>query len=137
MSDSPSDPYTFEPIPSATRRRDGWTPERQRGFIAALARIGMVEAAAASIGMSRKSAYALLERAGPDSGFAAAWAAAQQQGRGNAFLAAAERSGGVEVPHFYRGVRCGTDRVYNDGLLLAALQAGHAQGWDRRGPGVG
>jgi hypothetical protein len=135
MSDSPPDPFAFEPIPSATKRRDGWTPERQRGFITALAGIGMVEAAANSVGMSRKSAYDLLDRAGPDSGFAAAWAAAQQQGRGNAFLAAAERAGGVEVPHFYRGVQCGTDRVYNDGLLLAALQAGQAQGWDRRGRG--
>ena len=68
MTDSPPDPFAFEPIPSATRRRDGWTAERQRGFIAALAGIGMVEAAANSVGMSRKSAYDLLERAGPGSG---------------------------------------------------------------------
>jgi hypothetical protein len=73
MSDSaPAPDYSlaFDPAPSASRRHDGWTPERQRRFIAALQEIGMVSAAAASVGMSRKSAYSLLKRAGPDSSFA-------------------------------------------------------------------
>jgi len=73
MSDSPVNLFAFEPIPSASNRHDGWTPERQRGFIHALSRIGMVSAAARAVGMSRNAAYALLKRAGPESGFACAW----------------------------------------------------------------
>jgi hypothetical protein len=43
-------------------RRDGWTPERQLGFIDALARTRSVTAAATSVGMSRESAYRLRSR---------------------------------------------------------------------------
>jgi hypothetical protein len=124
MSDSPACPFAFEPVPSASNRHDGWTPERQRGFIAALAEIGMVAAAARRVGMSRKSAYALLDRAGPDSGFARAWREAQAVGRSSAHYTAVERAiQGVEVPYFYRGIQRGVRRVYNDRLLIAALRS--------------
>jgi len=124
VSDSPPDPFAFKPVPSASRRHDGWTPERQRGFIAALATIGMISAAAAAVGMSRKSAYALLARAGPDSSFANAWKEAQAAGRTTAWFTACERAiHGVEVPYFYRGTQRGTRRVYNDRLLIAAFRA--------------
>jgi hypothetical protein len=124
MRDSPPHVLVFEPVVSTRRRHDGWTAERQQAFIAALARIGMVTAAARSVGMSRKSAYALLARAGPDSSFAGAWRAAQVEGRVSAWCTAVARAlDGVEVPYFYRGKRCGTRRLYNDRLLLAALQA--------------
>jgi hypothetical protein len=124
MSDTPVDPLPFEPVPSASNRHDGWTPERQRGFIAALEQIGMVSAAARSVGMSRKSAYALLKRAGPESSFARAWREAQAAGRAIALSTAIERAiHGVEIPYFYRGIQRGTRRVYNDGLLIAALRA--------------
>lgn len=61
----------FMPVP-ARARRDGWTPERQRVFIAALARTGCVGRAAAAAGMSRESAYRLRRREGA-ARFAAAW----------------------------------------------------------------
>ncbi|MEA3036491.1 MAG: hypothetical protein QOH04_2263 [Sphingomonadales bacterium] len=126
MSDSSVDPLAFEPVVFARRRHDGWTPERQRLFILALSKIGMVSAAAAAVGMSRKSAYALLERAGPDSGFARAWREAQARGRMTAEVTAIERAiDGVEVPYFYRGTQRGVRRVYNDRLLIAALAAIH------------
>jgi len=135
MSESPSDPFAFEPVPSASNRHDGWTRERQRGFIAALSRIGMVAAAARTVGMSRKSAYALLKRAGPESSFANAWHEAQAAGRTSAFSTAVERAiDGSEVPYFYRGIQRGVRRVYNDGLLIAALRAverAQADGTDR------
>lgn len=52
-------------------RRDGWTPVRQRAFVTALAAgLGMSGAARAA-GMSRQSAYALIERPGADSFVAA------------------------------------------------------------------
>jgi hypothetical protein len=44
MSDSlppdEDDPYVFTPVPSASNRSDGWTPDRQRLFIKALASHG-------------------------------------------------------------------------------------------------
>ena len=74
--------------------------------------------------MSRKSAYALLERAGPTSGFARAWRLAQGDGREKAgFTSIARAIHGVEVPDFYRGIQRGTRRVYDNKLLLAALRA--------------
>ena len=125
MSDSaPSDPFAFDPVPSASSRHDGWTPERQGLFIAALREIGMVSAAAAAAGMSRKSAYALLKRAGPESSFARAWVEAQAAGRSNAWLTAVGRAiDGVEEPYFYRGIQRGTRRVYDNRLLIAAFRA--------------
>jgi hypothetical protein len=61
----------FEPAPGRARK-DGWTAERQRTFIATLARTGCVGRAAAAAGMSRESAYRLRRRRGAES-FAAAW----------------------------------------------------------------
>lgn len=119
-----NDSLAFEPISSATGRRDGWTPERQRDFILALARIGLVTAAAREVGMSRKSAYALLERAGAESGFAKAWDAAIAEGQDKARGTAIDRAlNGVEVPYFYRGTLRGMRRVYDDRLLIAALRS--------------
>lgn len=43
-------------------RHDGWTIDRQLDFLAALARTGSVTSAAASVGMSRESAYRLRRR---------------------------------------------------------------------------
>jgi hypothetical protein len=58
---------------SATYRRiraDGWTPERRVTFCVNLAGSRSVTFAAASVGLSRKSAYALRKR---DRDFAALW----------------------------------------------------------------
>ncbi|HEX6374754.1 MAG TPA: hypothetical protein VFZ91_03435 [Allosphingosinicella sp.] len=124
MSDSPPDPLAFDPVPSASNRHDGWTPERQRGFIAALAMIGIVAWAAEAVGMSRKSAYELLKRAGPDSSFARAWREAQAMGRTRGTFTAIDRAlNGVEIPYYYGGLQRGTRRVYDDRLLAAALRA--------------
>ena len=125
MSDSaPADAFRFEPIPSASNRHDGWTPERQRLFIDALRQLGMVTAAAKAAGMSRKSAYALLKRAGPKSSFARAWTDAQVSGETSVYYTLLGRAiEGVEQPYFYRGVQCGTRRVYDNRLLIAAFQA--------------
>lgn len=123
MDDSIAENLAVDPVPSARNRHDGWTPERQRGFILALAKLGLVGAAAREVGMSRKSAYALLTRAGPESGFARAWDAAVTRGQINACRISVERAiNGVQVPYFYRGVQRGTRTVYNDALLIAALR---------------
>lgn len=64
----------FTPAPLRARV-DGWTAERQRGFVEALAATRSVGRAAEAVGLSRASAYRLRGR--PDAGaFAAAWDAA-------------------------------------------------------------
>ena len=70
----------FTPVASQRHRHDGWTPERQRAFIQVLTVTGQVATACRAVGMSRKSAYKLLER--PDAAsFAQAWQAALTEGR--------------------------------------------------------
>ncbi|WP_420607969.1 hypothetical protein [Novosphingopyxis sp.] len=114
------DPLDFTPVPCRTRH--GWTAARQRGFIAGLARIGLVKPAAAEVGMSRQSAYRLRSRAGAES-FAAAWDAAVELGLGASCSAAIERAlNGVVIPYFYGGLQRGAWRQYDNRLLLAALQ---------------
>ena len=46
----------FTPVALERVRHDGWTPERQRLFLVALAALGTVDAAAQAVGMSRISA---------------------------------------------------------------------------------
>lgn len=53
-------------------RHDGWTAERQLRFLDALARTRSVTRAAAAVGLTRKSAYRLRDRA-EGALFAAAW----------------------------------------------------------------
>ena len=58
--------------PIARPRHDGWTEDRQIGFLGALHRTRNVAFAAATVGMSRESAYRL--RARPSgAAFGAAW----------------------------------------------------------------
>ena len=61
----------FDPV-RLRFRRDGWTPGRQRVFIAALAAGNTVAAACDLVGLAPKSAYRLRARADAAS-FAAAW----------------------------------------------------------------
>jgi hypothetical protein len=64
----------FAPVP-VVGRVDGWTPERQRAFIEALADSGSVPQAARAVGMSVEGAYRLRRRADA-AAFAEAWDAA-------------------------------------------------------------
>lgn len=136
MTDSPHpakpDPFAFAPIPSATNRHDGWTADRQHCFIAALAQAGVVSAAAKSVGMSAKSAYALRRRAGPDSGFARVWDVALGEGQTRSLDTAIDRAtAGTAVPVFYRGRQVGQWRRYDSRLLFAALRAIAARAGDQ------
>lgn len=64
-------PPFFPPVPLRARS-DGWTEERQCGFLAQLYITGSAGAAARSVGMSRASAYRLRKCDGAV-GFAHAW----------------------------------------------------------------
>lgn len=111
----------FAPVPRRYRH-DGWTAVRQRAFIAALADMGSVKAAARSIGMTPESAYYLRRQPGAE-GFAAAWLAALDHGVRRLEDIALERAiHGVEVPVYSYGKLVGTRRVYNDRLLMFMLR---------------
>jgi hypothetical protein len=57
----PASPLFFTPV-VVRARQDGWTPERQRRFVAALALTGRVDRAAATVGLSQQSASRLRPR---------------------------------------------------------------------------
>jgi hypothetical protein len=59
----------------APARQDGWTPERQRAFIEAIAEGHTVSDACRSVGMTKQSAYAFKKRAA-GAAFALGWSAA-------------------------------------------------------------
>lgn len=63
-----------EPLTSS-RRQDGWTADRQRDFLVAVAEGATVEKAAAQVGLSPQSAYGLRQRAN-GAVFALGWCAA-------------------------------------------------------------
>lgn len=120
-------PYTptlaeFTPVPRQTKRHDGWTPDRQRRFIAALADLGSVKSAAHAVNMTPEGAY-LLRRHPQAEEFRAAWEAALALGVQRLEDVAMERAlYGVEVPVYHFGAVVGTRRVYNDRLLMFILR---------------
>ncbi|HUE80020.1 MAG TPA: hypothetical protein VMN38_10365 [Sphingomicrobium sp.] len=67
-----SDLLAFAPVPRKNARCDGWTPERQRGFIAALAATGSPRQAAQAIDMAPSGLDRLRADEGSES-FRAAW----------------------------------------------------------------
>lgn len=81
----------FDPVPLARVRHDGWTPQKQRLFLAVLAMTASVGTAARSLGMSRKSAYDLRKRKGAES-FARAWDEAIEDARMRAIDVLMERA---------------------------------------------
>lgn len=114
MPQTSSTPFT--PVPTRARH-DGWTPERQRGFVDRLAAGCSPAAAAQQVGMSRQTAYALRARPGA-AAFRAAWDAAV------AAAAAARITAlrGDRPTRFARAVT-GDDRA-----LLALLRAAARRG---------
>lgn len=62
------------------QRYDGWTPDRQRTFLEAIAEGHTVGSACALVGMAQSSAYALRRRAA-GAGFALGWRAANPLAR--------------------------------------------------------
>jgi hypothetical protein len=116
-----TDLIVFTPAASRSNRHDGWTPDRQRAFIAALARHGGVAAAARSVGMTPQSARRLRKRAeGQD--FARAWDVAVDQGRMRSWFEASRlgQQGWME-PVVRRGRLVGWRHRHSDRLLIAAL----------------
>jgi hypothetical protein len=124
------DPLDFTPVPTSTRH-DGWTPDRQRLFIAQLASHGGVSAAARAVGMTPQSANRLRKRAGAE-GFARAWDAALDEGRMRAFDEALRRGrDGWMSPVVRQGRVIGHRHRFDNRLLFAACYGEPASRYDR------
>jgi hypothetical protein len=111
----------FTPVP-LRYRHDGWTPERQRGFIEALADTGCVSRATAIVNMSLEGVYALRRQKGAEE-FRAAWNAALDFGVQKLKDIAFERAiEGEMIPVFNKGKLMGYRRKRNDALLMFCLR---------------
>ena len=111
----------FTPVPRKYRH-DGWTPERQRAFIAALADTGSVRRAAAMVNMAQTNCYTLRRAPGAES-FRRAWEAALDFGVARLKDIAFERAiDGYLVPVFVAGKLMGFRRKHNDALLMFCLR---------------
>lgn len=120
-AEPPADPLDFTPVPRRYRH-DGWTPERQKAFILALAETGTVERAARRVNIATTNCYELRRAPGAES-FRRAWDAALDFAvpklKDVAFQRAIE---GELVPVFSGGKLMGFRRKYNDKLLMFCLR---------------
>lgn len=123
-ADACDDAASASPLtPVAVRaRHDGWTPERQVGFIEALAETACVTQAAAAVGLSATAAYNLRRR--PEAqAFRLAWDAALDFGVRRLADAALSRAvHGVPRPIFYQGERIGEWRHFDERLTMFILR---------------
>ena len=112
----------FDPVPRHYNRHDGWTPERQRGFIEALITTGSVRAAAHAVNMTPEGAY-LLRRHARAASFRKAWDAALAHGVQRLEDIAMDRAlNGTQEPVYSYGKLVGTRIVHNDRLLMFLLR---------------
>ena len=111
----------FTPVPRKYRH-DGWTPERQKAYIDALADTGSVTRAAAMVNMSQANCYTLRRAPGAEE-FRRAWDAALDFGVKRLKDIAFERAiEGQLVPVFVAGKLMGFRRKRNDALLMFCLR---------------
>ena len=101
-----SDPVDLDLVP-VKHRHDGWTAERQRAFLAALAETGCVSEACAEVGITPRSAYRLRDRSDAKA-FRLAWVHAQTM--------AVTRLTAIA---FERAIHGSTEQFYRDGQLVA------------------
>jgi hypothetical protein len=117
------DPDEYRWVPVRRRPRvDGWTEEKQRRFIEALADSGLVSHAAKAVGMSRESANRL-RRSPHGAAFSRAWDAARRHSGAALEDIAFERAiEGQErnIDNEYGEIVC-TKRVVNDRMLTFLL----------------
>ena len=119
------DPSEYKWLPVKRKpRKDGWTPQRQRQFISALAESGSVEFACMRVQMSPSSAHRLRRSPGAEQ-FSAAWNVALEHAAQVLLDTAFERAfNGSSEPVFDRdGNRTGTRYRPNDRLLMFLLRA--------------
>lgn len=112
----------FTPVPRQKVRHDGWTPERQRAFIEALADTGSVTRAAGMVNMAQRNCYYLRRQPGAEE-FRRAWDAALDFGVDRLKDIAFERAiEGELTPYFQNGKLVGFHRKYNNALLMFCIR---------------
>lgn len=111
----------FSPVPLQRRRFDGWTADRQRLFLRALAETGSVSQACHEAGITARSAYRL--RAHPlGRNFSTAWNEALRAASAKLLTLAYERAvNGNYVEHWRDGKLVGETRQPSDKLLMYLL----------------
>lgn len=119
-------------------RQDGWTAQRQRAFIAALAETGCVSEACAEVGLTPRSAYRLREHPAAV-GFRDAWKYALSMATARLISHAFERAIHGSAERIYRdGVLVGERRKPSDKLLMWLVT--HLDpvgfGWASKPPGT-
>ena len=120
VDEAAPDMLDFSPV-DVRARFDGWTPDRQRDFIEALAECGVVREAAARVGMTQQSAARLRRRDGAES-FGRAWDRALGLGGERLRSVAYERAvEGVLKKRYWRGRVVGEERIYDNRLLISLL----------------
>ncbi|TMM46730.1 hypothetical protein [Qipengyuania marisflavi] len=106
---------------SDATRHDGWSPDKQAGFLRQLSATHSVTAAAKSVGMSRQSAYRLRSRL-KGKAFDLAWEVAFHHSYDLLAHTALERAlNGVEIPVFFQGEQVGSYRKFDERLTVALL----------------
>ena len=128
-------PFDGVELESSRKRLAGWSAERQKLFLIALAETGSVHLAADSARLSARSAYLLRVRS---QAFAKAWAVAEQLAVGRLASMAFDRAINGRVEQVYReGELVAERRVPNDKMLmwlLARLDPKRfALPWEQRG----
>jgi hypothetical protein len=133
----PIDPMPFDGIPleDSRTRLAGWSADRQRLFLSALAETGSVHLAAEAARLNARGAYRLRLRS---PAFARAWDTAQQLAVGRLSAIAFDRALNGRVEQIYReGELIAEKRTPNDRLLtwlLARLDPKRfALPWEQRG----
>jgi hypothetical protein len=112
--------YPFNPVP-VRYRRDGWTPEKQREFVEALADTGLIREAAARVGMTEQSVSRLRRRADARA-FDLACEAVIRPGARRLHAIAWERAiEGTIRRHYYHGELKAEERVHDNRLLVYLL----------------
>lgn len=121
------EPTDYTPV-ALTPRRDGWTADRQRKFLAAIAETGCISHACLAAGITARSAYRL--RADPrGKAFAAAWDQALLVATATLTSLAFERAARGSYREYWKdGQLVGETREPSDNLLkwlLAHLAPHH------------
>lgn len=112
----------YRPVRLKRTRSDGWTAERQRKFLIALAETGSISEACGGAGVSSRSAYRLRQRADAKS-FAEAWDRALRLATIRLTTVAFERALKGTVRELWKDDHLiGTTRTPSDRMLMFLLQ---------------
>jgi hypothetical protein len=119
---TPRDPLDFTPVSRIRPKHNGWTPERQRDFIASLAATGNVKQSAQAAGMTHESAYQLRRAVGAAS-FCRAWEAAVEIGTAQIRDILIDHAiNGVPEPIVHGGEIVGERRRFNHATMLRMIE---------------